>query len=303
MKKLFKLVTLMVVMLLTAAPELFAANIIIKTPKIKKKNPKISNPIPPERDTCQSKFDINDLTITTTTETSSKAANYTNFGFSFKVDAKQGSIPATVEIEIAVTDCNGIIITKTITCVYNAITGRYEADYKLISSPECPLTLSETSITIDNPCGRKTLFEVELDKNVKGNGKDSCNTNYNLKEVNYQTQNVFGYYVMSFDFDFGKKGENPDVVEMIVQVTNCFGKTLNIKIKLVYNPNTGQYACTQAIPQDKDCLWALTYAEVYGTNPCGNMDTWAVDFDKIKTNGTGTRSGAASTKGGKPVLK
>ncbi len=302
MKKLFKLVTLMVVMFFTAAPDLFAADIVVKGVKIKKRQTS-SYKINPNQDTCKNKFDIDEMTITTTTETSSKVANYTNFGFAFEVDITKGSIVSSIEMEITLTDCNGKQTIKTIICKYNAITEKYESDFKVPSSKECPVSLSDASITIENPCNKETIFDAKLDVKDKDKFKDSCNTDYKLKEVNYQTQNVFGYYVMSFDFDFGKKGENPAIVEMIVQITNCYGKTLNIKIKLTYDPSTGQYSGTQAIPQDKECPWALTYAEVYGTNPCGIEETWAINFDKTKTNGTGTREGANTVKASKPALK
>ncbi len=295
MKKIFRIFTA-IALLVCMAPNLFAADIVVRTVKIKKRNiSNVSNDNP-----LDTKFDINEMTITTTTEAGSKAAGYTEFEFEFLVDAKKDAEVSDVTMDITVTDCNLKSVTTTVTAIKTG-PGKHRCSCKMASSGSCVLTLTGAEITVTNPAGEQVGFEAQLNKKDK-KGSDGCNDKFKLKDVTYLTANSNGFYIMSFSFGF-EKNDFPDEVTMLVQVTDCKGNKATVPVKLSYDPNTGNAIGSAGIAQSKDCPWTLTYGEVYGTNPCGEETTWAVDFGQAKTNGTGTRDGANSVKASKPALK
>ncbi len=299
MKKLLTICTVLA-LLCCFAGDTFAANIIIKNPRIRKKNPRIVNEAN-DKD-CDNKIDIDEMTITTTTETSSKAANYTDFAFEFGLATKKATTVSSVSMDITITDCSLKSITTTIVCKLNAA-GNYAGSYRTTSSAECPQSLTSADITVKNPCDEISFFEVDLsEKGGKVKDKDSCNTNYKLKELTFMTENVSGFYTMNFSFAFDGR-DIPDAVAMHVQLTDCKGIKTILKVKLSYNAATGVAIGSTGILQNKDCPWELTYAEVYGTNPCGEQTTWASDFGTVKTDGAGTRSTTTTTKSGRPSLQ
>jgi|GEM_PF-2734488 len=296
MKKLLNL--LIVLILLTGfSINSYAADIVVRTVKIKKRN--IPSKSMVNTNACDGKFDVDEMDITTTTENNSKTYNYTNYAFSFPLIATKGLAVSSVTMDITVVDCKGGMYMKTLSCKLNAKTGNYEANYTLTNMPVCPYTLTGAGIDVKNNCEEVSSFEMEQDKTMQ----QLCDTKYKLKEVNYLAGNQSGMYVMNFDFSMDKGSDVPALVEMIVQLTNCNGQKLNIKIPVSYDASTGLYKAAQGIPQVKDCPWVLTYAEIYTYNPCGEMDTWSITFDQIKTDGAGTRTTASSTKSTRPQLK
>jgi len=295
MKKLFRIFTALA-LVVCMAPHLFAADIVVKTVKIKKRAvSNVSNDNP--KDT---KFDINEMTITTTTESGSKVAGYTEFEFEFQVDAKKDAVVSEVTMEITITDCNLKSTTTTLKPIKTG-PGTHTCQCKVASSGDCKLTLTDAAITVTNPAGEQVGFEAQLNKKDK-KGTDGCNDKFKLKDVTYLTANSNGFYIMSFSFGF-EKNDFPDEATMLVQVTDCKGNKATVPVKLSYDPNSGLAIGSAGIAQNKECLWSLTYGEVYGTNPCGEETTWAVDFGQVKTNGTGTRDGANTVRATKPALK
>jgi len=299
MKKILTVCTVLA-LLCCFGGDTFAANIVIKPPRIRKKNPKIVNEVNDK--TCDNKVDADGMTITITTETGSKAANYTDFAFEFALTTKKATTVSSVAMDITVTDCSLKTITTTIVCKLNAA-GNYAGSYRVNSSPDCVQSLTSADITVKNPCDEISFFEVELsEKGGKTKDKDSCNTNYKLKEITYMTETVSGFFVMNFSFAFDGK-DMPDAAAMHVQVTDCKGNTAILKVKLSYDAATGIAIGSTGLLQNKDCPWELTYAEVYGTNPCGEQTTWASDFGRVKTDGAGTRTTAGTTKSTRPALQ
>lgn len=295
MKKLFQL--FITLTLLTGfSTSTFAADIVVKAVKIKKRN--VSR-VATNTNTCDGQFDIDNMTITTTTENNSKTYNYTDYSFSFPVAATKSLTASSVIMTVTVMDCKTGMYTKTLSCKLNTKTGNYESNYTLTNKPGCPYTLTAAAIDVKNTCEEVSSFEMEQDKTLK----ELCDTKYKLKEVNYLAGNQSGMYVMNFDFGMDKGSDIPALVEMIVQLTNCNGQKMNIKIPVSYDAATGLFKAAESIPQVKDCPWVLTYAEIYTYNPCGEMTTWAVTFDQFKTTGAGTRTTASSTKSTRPELK
>jgi hypothetical protein len=181
--------------------------------------------------------------------------------------------------------------------------------------------IKEIGVTVINACGDKFGFVGNMKKATvskdrgkcfcnpgfegehteKKNNTDSCNTKFKLKEVDFETATTGGIYTMQFSFNFGNNSDAPNQVVMVAQLTNCKGETVNIKLKMQYNATSGTYYCGQSIPQNKDCEWKLTYAEVGAYNPCKELTWWGLDFSQLKGNGKGTRA-ATTASNGKPGL-
>ncbi len=202
----------------------------------------------------------------------------------------------------------------------NEKTGWYEATLSFKDLTAGSFELFQVDIALRNACGESFYFSGNMKKVVnKGEGKfaaemqivhqkkgnsnnnDSCNTKYKLKEVDFETATTGGIYTMQFSFNFGNNSDAPSQVVMVAQLTNCKGETVNIKLKMQYNATTGTYYCGQSIPQNKDCEWKLTYAEVGAYNPCKELTWWGLDFSQLKGNGKGTRD-ATTASNGKPGL-
>lgn len=300
MKKLFRIFTA-IALLLCMAPNLFAADIIIKGVKIKKKHPRST--IDTNGNPKDNIFVANEMTITTTTEKGSKVAGYTEFAFEFTVEAKKDAEVSDVTMDITVTDCNLKSVTTTISAKpIKTGPGTHTCNCKISmpSSGDCPLVLTSADINVINPAGEVADFEAKLNKKDKTKG--DCNASYKLKEITFLTDNISGFYIMNFSFSFDKK-DFPDEVTMLVQVTDCKGNKATVPVKLSYDPNTGMAIGSAGILQNKECQWNLTYGEVYGTNPCGDETTWTSDFGQVKTSGAGTRTTASTTQSGRPELK
>ena len=295
MKTLFKF-TMLAAMLFCVAPESFAADIVVKSVKIKKRNSNLKLGVKyPQEDA----YGMSDMIITTTTETSSKTENYTSFEFEFSIDPKNGAEVGEVTMEITTMDCNLKSATETIVCKPIG-PAKFKAKRVEASSGACKVTLTGAGIVITNGDVDVAGFDAKLSGKEKG--KDECDTKFKLKEVAFLTDHVSGYYVMNFSFAFDGK-DLPNDAEMIVQLTDCKGNHVNINVKLSYDETTGVAMGGQAILQNKDCKWTMTYGEVNGANPCGEETTWALDFGQVKTSGAGTRTTAGSAQSGRPTLK
>lgn len=292
MKQLFTLATALVLLLGTAVPT-FAADIVVKTVRIKKRNVSRSEN-PSEKYINRPWLDCNVMTITTGVD---EKSGQTTFKFATTFDLMKDNTMSVATMEITVVDCDLKATTKTLTLVANK-EGVYEAGISLPSTKGCSLILTSAEIDATNANSEIAAFEAELD-NPAGKGKD-CTGNAKLKEVNVLTDNASGFYVMSFSMAFEK--ELPAATTMLVQVTNCKGVNAIVAVKLAYDATTGVAIGSTGIAQNKDCPWVLTYGEVYSIDACGTESAWAVDFSQVKTNGTGTRSGAGALKT-KPKLK
>lgn len=278
--------------MLSAASQSFAADIIVKKVTIKKRNVRLAPPTPGY--TYSPWADCNEMTITKTT---SDKEDQTTFTFSTTITPGKDDVMATSIMEITIMDCNLKATTKTLTLKADK-DNNYSATISLPATKGCALTLTSADITATSTGNQIAPFEAELDKSTSP-GTD-CNGNAKLKSVDFTTDNVSGFYVMSFSMAFEK--ELPAGATMIVLLTNCKGENAKVPVKLAYDPATGMAMGSTGIMQTKDCPWTLTYGEVYSIDPCGTESTWAVDFGQVKTNGTGTRSGASSVKS-KPTLK
>ena len=291
MKKLLTLATVLVLMLCMTSQTL-AADIVVKKVTIKKRNvAKVASGT-----TALYHFwaDCWDMTIT---KGPGAKEDQTIFTFSTTIAPDKDNTMSTATMEITVLDCNLKAITKTLTMTAGK-DNTYTASISLPSTKGCALILTAAEIDATNTKGEIAAFEAELDKTTDPD--KGCNGSTNLKNVDYATESTSGFYAMSFSMAFEK--ELPAGATMIVLVTNCKGENAKVAVKLAYDPATGVAMGSTGIMQNKDCPWALTYGEVYSIDPCGTESAWAVNFGEVKTNGTGTRSGAASVKS-KPTLK
>lgn len=296
MKKLLSLFTVLTLMFGLAA-NTYAADIVVKQVKIKKRN--ISN-IEAGTDRLYHFWaDCYDMVVTTTKDTG-KSKDQTIFAFALDIDIKKGNKVGSATMDITVMDCNMNIVTKTLTLKPNK-DGVYETSYSMSSSEKCGQTLVAADIDLISADGELAPFEAILDKSSDGGKDNDCKGNSKLKEVDFTTDNVSGFYVMSFAFAFDK--EIPAGASMLVQLTDCKGNKATVKVKLAYDANTGTAMGTAGIAQVKDCQWTLTYGEIYTIDPCGNEGTWAADFGKVKTSGAGTKTTASTTKSGRPELQ
>lgn len=139
-------------------------------------------------------------------------------------------------------------------------------------------------------------YVIILEKTEKLKYNDPCKTKYKLSEISFSESTVSGLYTMKFSFQFDNKSDHPDAVEMIVQLTDCNGKTQNIKISLKYDSKTDTYTGSQAISQTKSCNWELTYGEIAAYNSCKDQTTWSFDPSKAKGNGTKNATTKTSAK-------
>jgi hypothetical protein len=300
MKKLFRIFTA-IALLMCMAPHLFAADIVVKNVKIKKRS--ISN-VTTNDNNKDNKFDIDEMKITTTTETALKTDNYTEFAFEFEIEVGDKSTAENISMDITVTDNNLKSTTETITVVAKNTgpgTHKCKCNKRLANPGGVTYTLTSAEITVTNPAKEQLAFEAKLNKKDKKD-KGDCDEKYKLKEVTFKTDNNSGFYVMNFSFSF-EKNDFPDEVTMLVQVTDCKGNKATVPVKLSYDPNTGIAVGYAGLMQQKGCEWTLTYGEIYGTNPCGDETTWGMDFGQVKTSGAGTRTTTTSVKNGRPELQ
>ncbi len=136
--------------------------------------------------------------------------------------------------------------------------------------------MDENGKTIGSAINEKVTAENDgkatnaVDKVIddKESNPDSCDTKYKLKELGFTTTNSGGLYIIKFDFNLEKGSDVPTKTKMVMQLTNCNGQTNNIQITLKYDESTFTCSGSQAIKQDKDCPWILTYCEIGLYNPC-----------------------------------
>ncbi len=304
MKKLLTLAAILMI-LFGSVSETFAAETSTRTVKVKKQPdadgtfadrlPSTCGVYPRIRRAWTTLTDVEIMVIKDT----GKKQDETIMAFSANFTPDKGKGMCGSSMEITVMDCNMNTITKTLDLKPNK-EGVYTASVTLPSKKGCALTLTSVMIAATSTDKEDMFFEANLDKLADGGGKD-CKGNAKLKNVDFMTDNMSGFYVMSFSFGFDK--ELPAGASMLVQVTDCKGNNATVQVKLAYDASTGLAMGSAAIAQVKDCPWTLTYGEVYAIDPCGNEGTWSMDFSQVKTDGAGTRSTTGSTKNSRPKLK
>jgi hypothetical protein len=289
-------------LLLAAAPtEALAAEIIVKSVKVKKRNSSI---LRVDRSEAVGRFEVGELSVTTTTETrfvekveggriSSTAGQLT-----FAVEPKDGASISKVALDLTMTDCTGAVKTERVSALGER---SFSAKFKLPDYTTCPWQLTHETVRVTDQGGVVRAYE-----STEKAPKDRCAAEFKLGEVGFTTtaapKDAPPAVLMSFDFDVVP--DAPTRTDMLVQLTNCDGEKQVVRADL--QGMNGHYTGSASLPQTPSCPWALTYGEIYVDGPCGDVSTWAIDFGQpqpANTNGQTTRSGANSVKTAKPALK
>lgn len=289
-------------LLLAAAPtEALAAEIIVKSVKVKKR---ASTILRVESSEPVGRFEVGDLSLTTTTETRfvDKAdggrISQTAAQLTFAVEPRDGAIVTKAALDLTMTDCTGATKTERVSAIGER---SFSAKFKLPEYTTCPWMLTHETILLTDQGGTVRTYE-----STEKAPKDRCAADFKLGEVGFTTtaapKDAPPAVLMSFDFDVVP--DAPTRTDMLVQLTNCDGETKVVRADL--QGMNSHYTGNASLPQEAGCPWVLTYGEIYVDGPCGNVSTWAIDFGQAKqanVNGTGTREGASTVKTSKPALK
>lgn len=144
--------------------------------------------------------------------------------------------------------------------------------------------------------GKEIILLIEKTEKIKYN--DPCKTKYKLKEVTYSETNESGIYGLQFAFQFENNSDIPANVAMVVELRNCNGQSVFVKVQLKYDSKTNTYVGGISMGQSKDCPWAFYYGEIAAYNTCNDQSVWSIDASTSKRNSQGTKnaSSSASTK-------
>jgi hypothetical protein len=291
-------------LLLAAAPtEALAAEIIVKAVKIKKRASTLTYQGGGGSEAV-GRFEVGELSVTTTTETrfvdkvEGGRVSSTAVQLTFAVEPKDGASISKVALDLTMTDCTGAVKTERVSAIGER---SFSAKFKLPDYTTCPWQLTHETVLPTDKSGTVRAYE-----SAEKAPKDRCAADFKLGEVGFTTtagpKDAPPAVLMSFDFDVVP--DAPTRTDMLVQLTNCEGEKQVVRVSL--EAMDGRYTGSASLPQTPSCPWVLTYGEVYVDGPCGDLNTWAIDFGQAKqanTNGTGTRSGASTVKATKPALK
>lgn len=290
-------------LLLAAAPtEALAADIVVKTVKIRKRN---SNLRAPGSSEPVGRFEVGDLSVTTTTETryvdKADGGRISQAGaqLTFTVEPKGGAVVTKAALDLTMTDCTGATKTERVSAIGER---SFTAKFKLPEYTTCPWRLTHETILLTDQSGTVRGYE-----SIEKAPKEPCAAEFELKEVGFMVTKVApkdAPAAVLMNFDFEVLPDAPTRTDMLVQLRNCEGETKVVRVDL--EALDGRYTGSASVPQDANCPWVLTYGEVYVDGPCGDVNTWAIDFgqpNQANTNGTTTRSGANTVKTTKPALK
>ena len=200
---------------------------------------------------------------------------------------------------------------------WNKDKGRYEAKAGFDASKENPYVILSSEIRLVDENKDTMLMESNgkfgspmfgistimiMTRSGKLKYKDPCDTKFKLKELEYSESTVSGLYTMKFSYQLEAKSDVPSDMAMIVEITDCNGNKDYIRITLKYDAKSNTYTGSEAIKQNKECLWTLTYGEIAAYNPCKDKTVWSFKTSESKSNGSGTRNVATTTSGNPGLL-
>lgn len=173
------------------------------------------------------------------------------------------------------------------------------SEIRLVDENKDTILLKSNGTLVSPLFGISTIMLMEKTDKLKY--KDPCDTKFKLKELEYSESTVSGLYTMQFSFQLEANSDLPSDMAMIVEITDCNGNKEYIRITLKYDAKSNTYTGSEAIKQNKECPWTLTYGEIAAYNPCKDKTVWSFNTSKSKSNGFGTRN-VATTTNGKPGL-
>ncbi len=239
--KLSKLFIFALLMCLSANS--FAADIVIKQVKIKKRG--ISSKT--ACDIFPPGFDEQILSYMLISTEANALPGYNKIIWEFAANTYDVVKLSGASIDVAFTDCKGNITTKMFDCKLNA-KGFYEATYLQPIIKDCEQALTATDITLRTGECSET-FETKLNS-----AKDACNAKYKLKEVNYSTEEAGGFYTVKFDFAF-EKDEFPYGVDMLLQFKDTKGNYATLPPRVSYFAAKGIALGSGGLAQLKENPW------------------------------------------------
>lgn len=241
-----------------------AANIIIKTPRLRKKNPRIGND-GNGPNTAFINFDIEKLTITLTPAEGAKAAGMVDYQFAFAVAIKNNDVVKNAALSFTSYYFDGKTSAQRLSPVYNKETGLYTANLRDRAFQfEGDKRAIENFISLVNAKGDTVFFNAKFEKDsnssattvtiiqFKNNKPKQETTTLGdisalaaLKKMTVQTTpDIFESGLVHYLFKFNVDTKTEGIIRSVnlsFMAKDANGKEELISLNPVLNKESGQY--------------------------------------------------------------